>query len=626
MMWPAWQLQFYAEAEPPENRTVKTNYPLLATAYWHGSIRSWEIPVHFLNDTKDLKRIRRFSDDTVGKVLWHYRENKCESWNLTVEISVYNDVMIYYRLKIVLLQDFLVAPNTMVAGIATSSSPSVFMFMPPPDWHYVFIEAASNSDICTLVGVKELKQGPFLDQIDGAADMQFSETFTLKTGLTLRRDEFPNGFLLIFNPFLNDLKCQQNASLQNHPFRKKDFRFVIREGMSPSDYFLPLLAPVLLITCCGLTAFIFQRKFTQLRCDMISGKKECPPIQRQHRLFKSNIKISDIIIEEPNRVVAQSQRYCRWIFISTAFYSLPVFQLMRTFRERLQETGNFDICYFNHYCSHMLGPYHDFNHMYSNVGYLLFGLFYGAIVRYRQTSRNPMYTAQQDREQEGYSLKTYICIADTVFMYTIAALTVVTIYQFRHPTYLSAEWPTCSPLDDLKHRRLFHVQRDDWIAPHDSEIIIIHGPGRIVLPGFLLIINTLSLLAIWTVFESQNFATQVLFICVINGSLYTIFYCALKWFHGECRRLVWIQPGFYLFTSLTLWGIAIYFFFHEGSTWEASPAESRIQNNDCIIFGFYDSHDMWHFLSSAGLFCTAMLLLTVDDDLVDQPKSTIPVF
>ena len=39
-----------------------------------------------------------------------------------------------------------------------------------------------------------------------------------------------------------------------------------------------------------------------------------------------------------------------------------------------------------------------------------------------------------------------------------------------------------------------------------------------------------------------------------------------------------------------------------------------------------DNHDIWHFLSATSLFLGYMTLLTIDDDLENQPTDTIPVF
>ena len=50
------------------------------------------------------------------------------------------------------------------------------------------------------------------------------------------------------------------------------------------------------------------------------------------------------------------------------------------------------------------------------------------------------------------------------------------------------------------------------------------------------------------------------------------------------------------------------------------------QNADCRFLDFYDGHDLWHFFSAAGIFMAFLALLTVDDDLLDVPRSKIDVF
>ena len=82
--------------------------------------------------------------------------------------------------------------------------------------------------------------------------------------------------------------------------------------------------------------------------------------------------------------------------------------------------------------------------------------------------------------------------------------------------------------DDWANRRTFQIQRKIWRHPEISSIEVIPGPGRLILPGFLLVINCAAISATWSILSTQNFATQVLFICVINGACYIVFYSVLK--------------------------------------------------------------------------------------------------
>ena len=64
--------------------------------------------------------------------------------------------------------------------------------------------------------------------------------------------------------------------------------------------------------------------------------------------------------------------------------------------------------------------------------------------------------------------------------------------------------------------------------------------------------------------------------------------------------------------SLTFMGIAVYFFKAELKTSAGSPAESRNLNQGCAVM-IFDNHDLWHFLSAAGLHQLFMFLLTLED-------------
>jgi len=79
----------------------------------------------------------------------------------------------------------------------------------------------------------------------------------------------------------------------------------------------------------------------------------------------------------------------------------------------------------------------------------------------------------------------------------------------------------------------------------------------------------------------------------------------LQFVNGERQSL---ESKIYLVLSLALWAPALSFFFDKESSWRATPAESRSFNTPCMLFDFYDAHDIWHFLSAGGLFTTFMVM------------------
>lgn len=74
------------------------------------------------------------------------------------------------------------------------------------------------------------------------------------------------------------------------------------------------------------------------------------------------------------------------------------------------------------------------------------------------------------------------------------------------------------------------------------------------------------------------------------------------------------------------WAGSLYFFINKSISWKLTPAQSKMYNQKCKIFDFYDNHDIWHFGSATAMFFSFMVLLTLDDDLIYVHRSKIPVF
>lgn len=63
-----------------------------------------------------------------------------------------------------------------------------------------------------------------------------------------------------------------------------------------------------------------------------------------------------------------------------------------------------------------------------------------------------------------------------------------------------------------------------------------------------------------------------------------------------------MQPKFYMVLCALGWGAAVYFYTQHTTTWELTPAHSRQYNQECVLLHFYDTHDIWHFLSAGAMF------------------------
>lgn len=106
------------------------------------------------------------------------------------------------------------------------------------------------------------------------------------------------------------------------------------------------------------------------------------------------------------------------------------------------ETGNFDLCYFNYLCSHMLGMFHDFNHIYSNIGYLICGPVFMFIVYLRQATVKKNLPSSEPKTASTSNVELGLTI-------------------FEHKGPLSKNWIPRAPWDISKgvfvHHGLFYA-------------------------------------------------------------------------------------------------------------------------------------------------------------------------
>uniref|UniRef100_A0A1X7VVV3 SID1 transmembrane family member 1 n=2 Tax=Amphimedon queenslandica TaxID=400682 RepID=A0A1X7VVV3_AMPQE len=121
----------------------------------------------------------------------------------------------------------------------------------------------------------------------------------------------------------------------------------------------------------------------------------------------------------------------------------------------------------------------------------------------------------------------------------------------------------------------------------------------------------------------KEVAVVVLALFIANFLLYTALYLLSKlWFKEP-----WTLMSLVSLVALSVsWLFGFYLLLDVTARREVPPAQSREFNRDCIILDFYDTHDLWHFVSAVALFFTFLFVLTMDDGLQTQKRNKINVF
>ena len=392
---------------------------------------------------------------------------------------------------------------------------------------------------------------------------------------------------------------------------------------------------------------------------------------------KITLHVSDLARKSSRVLSKKSNLYFYNLATIAIFYGLPVIQLVLTYQQLTNSHGNKDVCYYNFLCAHPLGKLSDFNHVFSNLGYIMLGVLFMICTRRKQTVIMLQQTAFEKQPQRGPILNStrrtpkqqfgipqhfgmyyamglglimegimsacyHVCPShvnfqfDTAFMYTIAILIILKIYQTRHPDINANAYKACSALACVifigvigvkygsgnqyfwifftalhvltcmvlslqvyymgRFRLNLGIFKRTWIIMRNDARAIYSGqwyglkplyPTRMVL---LLMMNAVNwgLSLYGAIHESKrknsDFASFMLAILISNVMLYTCFYIAMKLRHGE---KISCEPAFYIIVSIFTWAGSAYFFFNNSTSWKLSPAESRHLNTECKLFHFY---------------------------------------
>ena len=199
--------------------------------------------------------------------------------------------------------------------------------------------------------------------------------------------------------------------------------------------------------------------------DMIRRDKK-RSLQRKERIRKglSRLKehptLADMTKIVDNNVWFRRNRSRVYFYIVpllSLYYFVPAIQFAFLAKQNEVSTGSQDLCYHNFRCSKPFYIFSDFNHVISNLSYVLFGLAFMGLVKIKEKKLpehcfdhsvktgilqqlSIFYAMGFSLMAQGFfSVCYHVCPTnlslqfDTTMMYILCTLCFVKIYQFRHP-------------------------------------------------------------------------------------------------------------------------------------------------------------------------------------------------
>jgi len=365
--------------------------------------------------------------------------------------------------------------------------------------------------------------------------------------------------------------------------------------------------------------------------------------------------------------------YYKFLILIGIFYILPSLEFVF-----FQSKDENVVCYYNKLCKNDFGFIPSFNSVISNIFYIIYGIIYCIIVKKTfQVNKNGISLNGLDNNAglyyslgitlmfEGICSATYhICPTklnfqfDTTFMFIGAILMFITIYQKRHdPPYPMKIYSFIAfivflnilPLADISNNyepifwsliflivayiMIFGSIYIYYGTEYDFEISSMKALYSNIkkleykdIPkvALLVCLNTYTLgMYIYAAITKPNFTDWFLGVSIINMLIYFIYYIALKIKHNEKINKIFYV---WILLDLAIISLSLVFFLKTSSNIFLTIEESDALNHPCVLFNYFDYHDIWHILSATGLFMFINIVYFLDKNLSSIIDQDIPVF
>ena len=374
-------------------------------------------------------------------------------------------------------------------------------------------------------------------------------------------------------------------------------------------------------------------------------------------------------LENPNDV----SYYYKFLILIGIFYILPSLEFVF-----FQSKDENVVCYYNNLCKNDLGFIPSFNSVISNIFYIIYGIIYCIIVKKTfQVNKNGISLNGLDNNAglyyslgitlmfEGICSATYhICPTklnfqfDTTFMFIGAILMFITIYQKRHyPPYPMKIYSFIAfivflnilPLADISNNyepifwsliflivayimifgSIYIYYGKEYDIETSSFKVLYKNIKKLEykdIPkvALLICLNTYTLgMYIYAAITKPNFTDWFLGVSIINMLIYFIYYIALKIKHNEKINKIFYV---WILLDLAIISLSLVFFLKTSSNIFLTIEESDALNHPCVLFNYFDYHDIWHILSATGLFMFINIVYFLDKNLSSIMDTDIPIF
>ena len=360
-----------------------------------------------------------------------------------------------------------------------------------------------------------------------------------------------------------------------------------------------------------------------------------------------------------NEIENNLHSYLEFLIIIGLFYITPSTQFI------FFQANNNVSCYYNFECKYEYGIIPSLNSFVSNIFYVLLGFIYLITVKLKKHNNEDALMSNKSLYYcmgicliyEGIASSFYhICPSklnlqfDTTFMFIGIVMSYLCLYNNRHLGHV------CQPLKFylilflvmvlnilslIKNKNSTHW----WLWVFTFVIVLyclvltsiyifigksyeldleslkeayslLKDTTQLKSSKFLFIassnIITLTLF-LYASITNSYFIGCLLFIGICNLGIYFSYYLLFKTQNNE---VISNKLKISIILDMVLFISALYFYFNTNYNTFIDKEESKKLNAKCILFNFFDNHDVWHCLSALALYLFMNIILFIDDNNV----------
>ena len=304
---------------------------------------------------------------------------------ISVEFSVY-------------MQDFELSFNETRKNITISPTEPIFFRLRVPDnIPRALLEAKSTDHSCMTLSIQDSKC-PVHDLYSNVKfDGQY-QSMNRSGVMWISKRQYHGTVHVVLVAHPHDSECHLNPfrtagidlkTLKQIAHREKVIELEISKSETVNAFAEIMIGTVLCFIVFSLVSILIAS--TQGGYDLLKTK-----FYKSKKNMESSGHNTSVQIQEPSSISENylsnySTLYIKGLWIVALFYSIPVVQLVLTYEHMTNESGNKDQCYFNFKCAHALflrgfpiSMISDFNHVFSNIGYIILGILSIICIRIHQ--------------------------------------------------------------------------------------------------------------------------------------------------------------------------------------------------------------------------------------------------